>query len=135
MEVCNISIYCGDISKVSVDALVLSQEKLNAYKNSAAKSLVSTNGPTKETPIRLTKIYKSILEMAIVKGWRTVAFEQMSTNEGYPKLGAAEVGIRTVYQFLKKNKKYVDRVIFTSSDKFETGIYKKVLRKYLKFEH
>lgn len=74
-----------------------------------AKYVIHTVGPVykgrKEDEKLLESCYKNSMKLAIEKGIKSIAFPAISTGiYGYPVEKAAEIAIKTLIDFLKKNE-------------------------------
>lgn len=104
--------------------------------NLKAKYVVHTVGPIyhdgKHNEAQLlASAYQSSLELAVKKGIKSIAFPSISTGAyGYPINEAAEIALKTVMDFIKKNKELslVRFVLFSDRD-FE--VYKKTLERLI----
>ncbi len=90
-----------------------------------AKWVIHTVGPvwhggTKGEPELLAKAYRSCLELAKERGFKTIAFPSISTGVyGYPIDQAAEIALRTVKAFLEGDPgplQEVRFVLFSAGD-------------------
>ncbi|XP_030626187.1 ADP-ribose glycohydrolase MACROD2 [Chanos chanos] len=80
-------------------------------------------GPSQKTD--LESCYKYSLELLKENGLRSVAFPCISTGiYGFPNEPAAEIALKTVRNWLKKNKAEIDRVIFCVFLEMDHKIYK-----------
>ena len=97
--------------------------------NLPAKWVIHTVGPIWQgcsggEPGQLASCYQNVLKLAIKSGCKTVAFPNISTGVyGFPKKEAAEIAVRTVYDFLS-NAGEIDEVLFVCFDILECGICK-----------
>ena len=83
---------------------------------------------TKEDKELLASCYRSCLELAAENGLESVAFCCISTGEfHFPNDLAAEIVVRTVKEFLKKQTS-VKKVIFNVFKDLDKAIYEKLLR-------
>jgi len=94
-----------------------------------AKYVIHTVGPVygegagREAEL-LANCYKNCLELAREKGIRSVAFPAISTGAyDYPKREAAKIAIQAVKDFLAKNPKSFDEIIFVLIDAENLKIY------------
>ena len=108
----------------------------NAY-NLPCKAVIHTVGPVymlrkkscknPDAPFLLRDCYTSSLKLAKENGLRTIAFPCISTGiNGYPELEAANIAIRTVYNFLKRDSS-ISKVAFITFDDSQYQIYRKLL--------
>ena len=83
---------------------------------------------TREDRELLASCYRSCLELAAENGLESVAFCCISTGEfHFPNELAAEIAVRTVKEFLKKQTS-VKKVIFNVFKDLDKAIYEKLLR-------
>ena len=102
--------------------------------NLPCRYVLHTVGPiinwcvTKEDEELLASCYRSCLELAAENGLQSVAFCCISTGEfHFPNELAAEIAVRTVKEFLKKQTS-VKKVIFNVFKDLDKAIYEKLLR-------
>ena len=110
------------------------QAKITPAFNLPCKYVLHTVGPiisgrvTKEGEELLASCYRSCLELAAENGLESVAFCCISTGEfHFPNELAAEIAVRTVKEFLKKQTS-VKKVIFNVFKDLDKTIYEKLLR-------
>lgn len=108
--------------------------KITPAFNLPCRYVLHTVGPiisgrvTKEDKELLASCYRSCLELAAEKGLESVAFCCISTGEfHFPNELAAEIAVRTVREFLKKQTS-VKKVIFNVFKDLDKAIYEKLLR-------
>ena len=108
--------------------------KITPAFNLPCRYVLHTVGPiidrrvTKKDKELLTSCYRSCLELAAENGLESVAFCCISTGEfHFPKELAAEIAVRTVKEFLKKQTS-VKKVIFNVFKDLDKTIYEKLLR-------
>ena len=101
--------------------------------NLPCRYVLHTVGPiidgrvTKEEKELLASCYRSCLELAAENGLESVAFCCISTGEfHFPNDLAAEIAVRTVKEFLKKQTS-VKKVIFNVFKDLDKAIYEKLL--------
>ena len=64
----------------------------------------------------LASCYQNVLQLALAQGCKTIAFPNISTGVyGFPKMEAAEIAVRTVYDFLY-NAGDIKKVLFVCFD-------------------
>ena len=109
------------------------QAKITPAFNLPCRSVLHTVGPiidgrvTKEDKELLASCYRSCLELAAENGLESVAFCCISTGEfHFPNDLAAEIAVRTVKEFLKKQTS-VKKVIFNVFKDLDKAIYEKQL--------
>ena len=109
------------------------QAKITPAFNLPCRYVLHTVGPiidgrvTKEDKELLASCYRSCLELAAENGLESVAFCCISTGEfHFPNDLAAEIAVRTVKEFLKKQTS-VKKVIFNVFKDLDKAIYKKLL--------
>ena len=92
------------------------------------------NGPlTEKHKELLTSSYKSILELAKEKNIKSLAFCCISTGVfNFPNEEAANIAIKTVIDFLEKNKKLNMKIIFCVYKDIDEIIYNNILKQKLK---
>lgn len=74
------------------------------------------NGGGEDKAEKLSNCYINSLQLAVMKGCKSIAFPNISTGVyGYPKFEAAQVAVQTVSKFLSKNDK-IEKVIFVCFD-------------------
>lgn len=110
------------------------QAKITPAFNLPCRYVLHTVGPiisgivTKEDKELLASCYRSCLELAAENGLESVAFCCISTGEfHFPNDLAAEIVVRTVKEFLKKQTS-VKKVIFNVFKDLDKAIYEKLLR-------
>lgn len=109
------------------------QAKITTAFNLPCRYVLHTVGPiidgrvTKEDKELLASCYRSCLELAAENGLESVAFCCISTGEfHFPNDLAAEIAVRTVKEFLKKQTS-VKKVIFNVFKDLDKAIYEKQL--------
>ena len=109
------------------------QAKITPAFNLPCKYVLHTVGPiingrvTKKDKELLASCYRSCLELAAENGLESVAFCCISTGEfHFPNELAAEIAVRTVKEFLKKQTS-VKKVIFNVFKDLDKAIYEKLL--------
>ena len=109
------------------------QAKITPAFNLPCRYVLHTVGPiidgrvTKEDKELLASCYRSCLELAAENGLESVAFCCISTGEfHFPNDLAAEIAVRTVKEFLKKQTS-VKKVIFNVFKALDKAIYEKLL--------
>ena len=97
--------------------------------------VIHTVGPYVDGPLiekhkeLLTNSYKSILELAKEKNIKTLAFCCISTGVfNFPNEDAAKIAIKTVIDFLEKNKKLNLKIIFCVYKDIDEIIYNNILK-------
>lgn len=110
------------------------QAKITPAFNLPCRYVLHTVGPiidghmTKEDEELLASCYRSCLELAAENGLESVAFCCISTGEfHFPNDLAAEIAVRTVKEYLKKQTS-VKKVIFNVFKDLDKRIYEKLLR-------
>ena len=110
------------------------QAKITPAFNLPCRYVLHTVGPiingrvTEKDKSRLESCYRSCLELAAENGLESVAFCCISTGEfHFPNELAAEIAVRTVREFLKKQTS-VKKVIFNVFKDLDKDIYEKLLR-------
>ena len=109
------------------------QAKITPAFNLPCRYVLHTVGPiisgivTREDKELLASCYRSCLELAAENGLESVAFCCISTGEfHFPNDLAAEIAVRTVEEFLKKQTS-VKKVIFNVFKDLDKAIYEKLL--------
>ena len=109
------------------------QAKITPAFNLPCRYVLHTVGPiisgivTREDKELLASCYRSCLELAAENGLESVAFCCISTGEfHFPNDLAAEIAVRTVKEFLKKQNS-VKKVIFNVFKDLDKAIYEKLL--------
>mgnify|MGYP004592965823 CR=1 FL=1 len=110
------------------------QAKITPAFNLPCRYVLHTVGPiidgrvTKKDKELLASCYRSCLELAEENGLESVAFCCISTGEfHFPNEQAAEIAVRTVKDFLKKQTS-LKKVIFNVFKDLDKAIYEKLLR-------
>ena len=110
------------------------QAKITPAFNLPCRYVLHTVGPiidgrvTQRDRELLASCYRSCLELAAENSLESVAFCCISTGEfHFPNNLAAEIAVRTVKEFLKKQTS-VKKVIFNVFKDLDKAIYKKLLR-------
>jgi Predicted phosphatase homologous to the C-terminal domain of histone macroH2A1 len=108
--------------------------KITKAYNLPCKHVIHTVGPivnlelTKELEEDLSSCYRSCLECAVQKGFRTIAFCCISTGEfRFPNEIAAEIAMETIIEFLKENELNIDRIIFNVFKDLDNEIYRNLV--------
>lgn len=111
----------------------IGQAKITPAFNLPCRYVLHTVGPiisgivTKEDKELLASCYRSCLELAAENGLESVAFCCISTGEfHFPNDLAAEIAVRTVKEYLKKQTS-VKKVIFNVFKDLDKAIYEKLL--------
>ena len=109
------------------------QAKITPAFNLPCRYVLHTVGPiisgivTREDKELLASCYRSCLELAAENGLESVAFCCISTGEfHFPNDLAAEIAVRTVKEYLKKQTS-VKKVIFNVFKDLDKAIYEKLL--------
>lgn len=110
------------------------QAKITPAFNLPCRYVLHTVGPIIDGPVTqrdrdlLASCYRSCLEQAAENKLESVAFCCISTGEfHFPNALAAEIAVRTVKEFLKKQTS-VKKVIFDVFTDMDKAIYEKLLR-------
>lgn len=110
------------------------QAKITPAFNLPCRYVLHTVGPIIDGPVTqrdrdlLASCYRSCLELAAENKLESVAFCCISTGEfHFPNALAAEIAVRTVKEFLKKQTS-VKKVIFNVFKDLDKAIYEKLLR-------
>ena len=120
----------GDITTLKCDAIVNAANSgmTGCYiPNHRCIDPIIDGRVTKEDKELLASCYRSCLELAAENGLESVAFCCISTGEfHFPNDLAAEIAVRTVKEFLKKQTS-VKKVIFNVFKDLDKAIYEKLL--------
>ena len=110
------------------------QAKITPAFNLPCRYVLHTVGPiisgkvTKQDEKLLASCYRSCLELAAEKGLKSVAFCCISTGEfHFPNDLAAEIAVRTVTDFLKRDTS-IQKVIFNVFKDTDKTIYERLLK-------
>lgn len=104
--------------------------------NLPAKYVIHTVGPVVEMQVndeneeKLANCYINSLQLAIEKNLRTIAFPCISTGIfDFPNVAASRIAIKTVDEFISKNRDKFDKVVFDlwTTDDFE--VYEQNVKK------
>ena len=124
---------CAELMEQQGDPEPTGQAKITPAFNLPCRYVLHTVGPiidgrvTKEDKELLASCYRSCLELAAENGLESVAFCCISTGEfHFPNDLAAEIAVRTVKEFLKKQTS-VKKVIFNVFKDLDKAIYEKQL--------
>lgn len=102
--------------------------------NLPAKFVIHTVGPVwnngkSDEEHLLTCAYKNCLKLAVENNIKSIAFPNISTGiYKFPKILAAEIGLRTITNFLAAAEK-IESVIFVCYDDDNYNIYRELLKK------
>ncbi|MCX9073534.1 MAG: O-acetyl-ADP-ribose deacetylase [Candidatus Methanoperedens sp.] len=101
---------CKSIRRSLPEGLPTGEAVITTGGRLRARKVIHTVGPVwsggeRGEPELLAKAYRSSLELSLKMGLKTVSFPSISTGAyGYPVEKASRVALRTVAEFLKKNK-------------------------------
>ena len=102
--------------------------------NLPCKYVIQTVGPiidnevTEEKQKELANCYLNSLKLAIDNGIKTIAFPCISTGVfRFPKYLASEIAIKSVDEFITKNRDKIDKVIFNVYSDEDLEIYENIL--------
>ena len=125
---------CAELMKQQGRPEPTGRAKITPAFNLPCRYVLHTVGPiisgrvTKEDKELLASCYRSCLELAAENKLESVAFCCISTGEfHFPNELAAEIAVRTVKDFLKKQTS-VKKVIFNVFKDLDKAIYEKLLR-------
>ena len=125
---------CAELMEQQSHPEPTGQAKITPAFNLPCRYVLHTVGPiisgrvTKEDKELLSSCYRSCLELAAENGLESVTFCCISTGEfHFPNDLAAEIAVRTVKDFLKKQTS-VKKVIFNVFKDLDKAIYEKLLR-------
>ena len=123
-----------DVMVEEIPASNRAAAKITPAFNLPCRYVLHTVGPiisgrvTKEDKELLASCYRSCLELAAENDLESVAFCCISTGEfHFPNDLAAEIAVRTVKEYLKKQTS-VKKVIFNVFKDLDKAIYEKLLR-------
>mgnify|MGYP001013304455 CR=1 FL=1 len=126
--------YCNDIMQRQGYAEPTGQAKITPAFNLPCDYVIHTVGPivqgrlTEEQERLLCSCYEACLRIAEENNVESIAFCCISTGEfHFPNEQAAEIAVRTVKEFLKKQTS-VKKVIFNVFKDLDKAIYEKLLR-------
>ncbi len=104
--------------------------------NLPAKHVIHTVGPIVKNKLnhalrqQLADCYRNVMECAMIRDVRTLAFCCISTGEfRFPNDVAAKIAVKTVEEVLEKQAKYFERIIFNVFQEKDLGYYRKILIK------
>eukprot|EP01128_Nolandella_sp_AFSM9_P007350 TRINITY_DN39_c0_g1_i2.p1 TRINITY_DN39_c0_g1~~TRINITY_DN39_c0_g1_i2.p1 ORF type:complete len:334 (-),score=92.57 TRINITY_DN39_c0_g1_i2:58-1059(-) len=109
------------------------ETKITRGHNLPAKYILHTVGPRGERPEALRSCYRSILELAVKHGLRTVAFCGVSTGIfGYPLENASRVALEVVREWCEVpgNLDKIDLLIFCTFLEREEQCYERLMFEY-----
>lgn len=127
---------CDEIMKSMDYNLETGKAIITSGYNLPAKKVIHTVGPVVEAQVTdeneqgLANCYINSLELAIQNNIRTIAFPCISTGIfDFPNVAASRIAIKTVDEFISKNKDKFDRVVFDlwTNDDFE--VYEQNVKK------
>lgn len=127
---------CDEIMKTMNYNLETGNAIITEGYNLPAKFVIHTVGPVVEVEVNdenevaLANCYIKSLELAIEKNIRTIAFPCISTGIfDFPNVAASRIAIKTVDEFISKNRDKFDKVIFDlwTDDDFE--VYEQNVKK------
>ena len=125
---------CAELMELQGYPEPTGRAKITPAFNLPCRYVLHTVGPiisgrvTKRDRELLASCYRSCLELAAENGLESVAFCCISTGEfHFPNELAAEIAVRTVKEFLKKQTS-VKKVIFNVFKDLDKAIYEKLLR-------
>lgn len=107
--------------------------KITKAYNLPSKFVIHTVGPIWENGSHnenelLASCYKKSLDLAVENNLKSIAFPNISTGVyGFPKKEAAEIAIKTVFNFLKINES-IEKVYFVVFDDENYEIYSKIFQ-------
>ena len=124
---------CHELMRAQGHEEPVGQAKITPGFNLPAKYVLHTVGPaidsevTPEAEALLASCYRSCLDLAARHDLRSVAFCCISAGESrFPPERAAEIAVRTVKEFLRKNTR-IQRVIFNVFKNSDQEIYRNLL--------
>ncbi len=112
----------------------VSEAVITSAGNLPADYIIHAVGPVwsggfknEETLLSLT--YNNILNLAVTYKIKTISLPSISTGiYRFPKDKAAQIAIKTVVDFLKKNKT-IDKILFVCYDEIDFNIYAGIINK------
>lgn len=130
----NLKQECLKVSEIDTNNKVGSARLTKAY-NLPSKYIIHTVAPkivngivTEEDRNSLKKCYNSILELAKIKEFKTIAIPCISTGEfHFPKNEAAFIALETLKEFIKNNPGTFSKVIINTYTNEDYNEYKKLL--------
>jgi O-acetyl-ADP-ribose deacetylase len=111
------------------------EAKITKGYNLPAAYVIHTVGPVwqgggNNEAVLLRSCYMKSLEVALLKGLKTIAFPNISTGVyGFPKQEAAQIAIHTVKLWLAEQKD-IEKVYFVVFDEENYKLYHEILEKY-----
>ncbi len=128
---------CNKIMKEQGHAERVGTAKITKGYNLASKYVIHTVGPAipngrlpnENEEKQLASCYRSCLQLADMKGLKSIAFCSISTGVfNFPKEEASELAIKTVKEYLKEHKDTIlEKVIFNTFSDYDSNIYRKNL--------
>ena len=125
---------CADIMKKQGHEEETGKAKITPAFNLPCRYVIHTVGPivygslNKRHEEELSSCYRSCLEIACNNGLQSIAFCCISTGEfHFPNEEAAEIAVRTVKDFKKKNNSTI-KVIFNVFKDTDLKIYSRILK-------
>lgn len=110
------------------------EAKITKGYNLKAKYVIHTVGPVyhgkPSDAEQLASCYRNSLSFAKQNDVHSIAFPAISTGVyGYPKEEAAEVALRTIFEWLSENEDYGLKVVLSCFDREMAEIYQKAMEK------
>ena len=108
------------------------EAKITGGYNLPCKYVIHTVGPiwhggSDGEPELLANAYRNSLQVAVENGVRRISFPSISTGVyGYPIEKAAEVALRTIYEFVKAHPEAFDVVQMVTHSERDLEVYQKV---------
>jgi O-acetyl-ADP-ribose deacetylase (regulator of RNase III) len=110
------------------DAVITNAGKLKCKKIIHTVGPVWHGGRSNEGQL-LSSCYKRCLELAKLNGLKKIAFPNISTGVyGYPKLDAARIALKTVFEYLETDD-FIEMVVFVCFDDENFAIYESEMKK------
>lgn len=130
----NLKLECLNVCEMDTNNKIGSARLTKAY-NLPSKYIIHTVAPkivngivTDDDRNNLKKCYNSILELAKIKEFTTIAIPCISTGEfHFPKNEAAYLSLETIKEFLKNNPGTFSKVIINTYTNEDYNEYKKLL--------
>ena len=125
---------CNDIMKNINYNLETGKAIITKGYNLPAENVIQTVGPiidfdvTEEKAIELANCYINSLKLAIENEIRTIAFPCISTGVfRFPKDKACQIAIKSVDEFISKNKDKLDKIVFNLWSDEDVSIYEQYI--------
>ena len=112
------------------------EAKITKAYNLSVKHVIHTVGPqyqgTSQDEEDLTNCYKSVMDLALIKGIRSLAFPSISTGVyHFPIDKAAAIAIKTVDEYLNEHPEHFDQISWVLYDQKTYDIYLNTYKHYV----